>query len=330
MADSYEYEHVKNFLSYKSILESFGHDFSVDPTNDPIIAKCRNNVSVDVVKRFFFTDLCIKINKYLKHFNDLKQNIHEHCEYLNYYLNDKYNNNSDNFLYKNALDPKDPLNMFDASISNISEYKCKLYHIKEDVFKNIHILNKLNEEYILFITKKARNDVGHNDVCNNARNFANIFKTAIIKCYDNYDNNYCKELKAYRKKYNIYAEYINTCSDVPSLKLPPEPNTLEVSTNTRDLPTIENDSYSASDIGVLVGKIFGGCLASLLVYKFTPLKSLLPFRKQKKNTYLDNIDYEAYVYYSPSYEHEQAFEDTGQYNVQYYSRYDFEEKCNME
>lgn len=55
-----------------------------------------------------------------------------------------------------------------------------------------------------------------------------------------------------------------------------------------------------------------------------PLKSLLPFRKQKKNTDWDNIDYESYGYYSPNYEHEQAFEDTGQYNVQYYSRYDFE------
>ncbi|SBT58431.1 PIR Superfamily Protein [Plasmodium ovale wallikeri] len=323
MADSYEYEHVKNFLSYKSILESFGHDFSVDPTNDPIITKCRKNVSAEVVQRFFFTDLCIKINKYLKHFSDLKENIHEHCEYLNYYLNGKYKNNKDVLLYKNALDPNDPWNIFDDTISNVSKYKSKIYNLEEDVFDKIDTLYKLIEQYIFFITRTKQPDM-RDHFCKYAEGFANLYNTAIDECYNEYDNKYCRELKEYRNKYITQEKFIKTCKNVQSLKPSPESNSSEVSANTGDLSTVVNDSYSASDIGVLVGKILGGCLASLLVYKFTPLKSLLPFRKQKKKTDWDNIDYEAHGYYSPNYEHEQTFEDTGQYNVQYYSRYDFE------
>ncbi|SBS90270.1 PIR Superfamily Protein [Plasmodium ovale curtisi] len=323
MADSYEYEKVKDFLSYKAKFDSFEYKFSDFIISDPIVMKCRENKSLDVTKRFFLTDLCVKVNKYLKYFSDLNKNSVEHCEYLNYYLNGKYKNNKDVLLYQNALDPQDPWNIFDDSISNISKYKSKIYHLEEDVFEKIDTLYKLIEQYIFFITRTKQPDMRDN-FCKYAEGFANVYNTAIDECYNEYNNKYCRELKEYRNKYSTQEEFIKTCQNVQSLKPSPEQNSSEASTYTRDISNAQDVSYSASDIGSLVGKILGGCLASLLVYKFMPLKSLLPFRKQKKNTDWDNIDYESYGYYSPNYEHQQAFEDTGQYNVQYYSRYDFE------
>lgn len=125
----------------------------------------------------------------------------------------------------------------------------------------------MNEEYILFITKKARNDVDHGNVCKHADNFANLFNTAIIKCYDQYDKKYCKELEVFRNKYNTYAEFIKTCPNIESLKSPSKEYNSEISSYTQDPSSSEDVSYSASDIGVLVGKILGGCFASLLVLK---------------------------------------------------------------
>ncbi|SBT59447.1 PIR Superfamily Protein [Plasmodium ovale wallikeri] len=311
------YANVHSFPIYKTELKRLEPNFSFLQTNDPIAAKCGEKLSAWGSKTFLSNYLCIQLNKYFEYYSKVDQSKTLHCEYLNYWLNDKIRKNPIESIYKNIIDPKTSSNIFHDNISHIKEYKSKLHKLEDDVFEKIDILNKLNEEYILFITKEARSNVSRNEVCAHSGEFVNIFNTAIIKCYDQYDKKYCKELEVFRDKYNTYAEFIKTCPNIESLKSPSKEYNSEISSYTQDPSTSEDVSYSASDIGVLVGKILGGCFVSLLVLKFTPLKSLLHFPRRKKKTDMDDIDYEIYGCYSPNYDYEETFQDTGEYNIQY-------------
>lgn len=258
---------MHSFPIYKTQLNKLEPDFNVLLTDDPIVTKCREKLGVSTNSNFLSNYLCIQLNKYFKLYSNVDKSETLHCEYLNYWLNDKIRKNPTESIYKNIIESKTSWNIFQDINSHASDYKSKLKKLNDVIFNNIDILNNLNEEYILFITKKARNDVDHGNVCKHADNFANLFNTAIIKCYDQYDKKYCKELEVFRNKYNTYAEFIKTCPNIESLKSPSKEYNSEISSYTQDPSSSEDVSYSASDIGVLVGKILGGCFASLLVLK---------------------------------------------------------------
>ncbi|SBS95991.1 PIR Superfamily Protein [Plasmodium ovale curtisi] len=321
MADDYQYAVVKDFVKYKSVLDKSGYNFNIGETNDPIVNRCKKIVSGTREHGFFIIDLCIKLNTYFKTYSDYNKYNTEHCEYLNYWLNDVYNKNKTHSLYKEILDSKNPLNIFDSTITYINTYKSKLHHIREDIFKRIETLYKLYDEYILLITKKENNKP-NNELCNHAKNISSEFNNSIHECNDKEYNKYCIELQILKERYE-YKIPTEMCPNVPPLNSLPEIYKTKISSYSQDYRSDESDSYSAGDITALVGKIFGGCIGLLLLYKVTPLKSFLSFRKRKQKRDWDNLDDEVYDNYAYNYGNSYGHNHGSNYGDHYGNNYEY-------
>ncbi|SBT57434.1 PIR Superfamily Protein [Plasmodium ovale wallikeri] len=329
MEDSYNYENVKNFPAYKNLLEQSWHDYSFNETGDPVVNTCRQNENANTVRGFSFIHLCIKINKYIeyysdpsKHSSDLHVSNNGHREYLNYWLNDKYKNNNDYSLYKDVLDSKDPLKIFNSNIRNISEYKSKIYELGDDIFNRVDTLYKLYDQYLSYITKREYS-ITNEILCKHADEFADIYNKAIGECNNKLHNKYCKELEYLKQRYegNISK---TSCPKTPLLLSPHEAYTYKADTFGEHLPSDDNDSYSVGDMAILAGKILGGCFIPLLLYKYTPLGSCLRPRKRKNKTNWDNIDDGTHVNYSYYYGNEETIPYNEEYNMHYYSSQNYE------
>ncbi|SBT55200.1 PIR Superfamily Protein [Plasmodium ovale wallikeri] len=320
----YRYENVKNFQTYKNVLDQSSHNYNIDASNDSIINKRKKNTNASTFGGFPFIDLCIKINKYLKHYSSINGYNSEHCEYLNYWLNEKKRNknNKDSSLYRDVLDYFNHLNIFDADIPHINEYKSKLYLLQDDIFDKVDTIYKLYDHYFSFITKKEHGKT-NNEVCNHADSFAKIYNGVISDCNYKIENGFCNELAELKKKYQHKVSRM-VCPLRQDLLTSFQAYAKESYTYEKYFPREDDDPYTARDIAILVGKILGVCVIPFLLYKYTRLGSCLRPRKRKKKKYFANVKDKTYAHYSRDYGNQDAMPYNEQYNMQYYSSENYE------
>ncbi|GAB69351.1 VIR-like CYIR protein [Plasmodium cynomolgi strain B] len=217
MADDYDYEHVKTFPTYGSKLQELERFSNISyNTNDPIAMWCMKNIHSH--GKFFFIDLCITLNKYFQYYDKLKPVDSKHCEYLSYWLNNKSKLHNALPLYKNILDGDNSLNIFDKRIPNIDACKSKLVNLSNEVVKNINKLNNLNEQYLFLITKHKIGWSTHDELCSYAEKFAELYNSAIMECFKDFNNKYCKELIEFKVRFNKYKSFTDTCTLIQPLR----------------------------------------------------------------------------------------------------------------
>ncbi|GAW83895.1 hypothetical protein, conserved [Plasmodium gonderi] len=285
-----KFRHVKTFPTYKSKLEEIERFSSISYyTTDPIATSCKSNGEAYVIP-ILFTDLCIKLNKYFHYYTNLKAIDSKHYEYINYWLNKKKKVANGNVLYEKILSGDKSLNILYNSVSPLNdEYQSKFHHLSDEVVRKIDILNELNEQYLFFITKKKIGETFHTDLCDYLRKFANKYNEEVRKCFNNFDNKYCKELIEFKIRYNKYANYIKTCDNINPLTSIPGAQDYELAA-LKKYSLIEDDSSnSVVNILINVAKVLGGVAVLFLIVKYAPLKSLRGSRKRKKKKDYDHI-----------------------------------------
>ncbi|KMZ84782.1 hypothetical protein PVBG_00562 [Plasmodium vivax Brazil I] len=260
------YEHVKTFPTYRSKLEELERFSDIKyHTNDPIATRCKTNANS--LEAFFFTDLCITLNKYFKYYDHLKPVDSKHCEYLSYWLNKKSKLHNAFPLYKKILDGDRSLNIFDETIPNIETYKSKLGNLSNEVVKNIDTLNDLNEQYLFLITKRKIGESTHDQLCGYAEKFAVIYNSAIRDCFINFNNKYCKELIEFKVRFNKYKSFTDTCHLVQPLSSIPGANFQELEAIKKYSHIEEHVSTYSTDTLMTALKALGGVAVLLLIIK---------------------------------------------------------------
>ncbi|SBT57394.1 PIR Superfamily Protein [Plasmodium ovale wallikeri] len=325
MKDSYEYGLVKKFHEYKHKLEELGKNINVNVENDDIVTKCKQNADIKLHNGFNNTQLCIQLNKYIKYHSD-KKVMEVPCLYLNYWLNNKRIENPTNEVYKKILNEGILFKIFNNSIINMEEYVSRLNNIPDEITKRIGTLLKLDEEYNSFVHNKLTSYYRY--YCDNANKFANIYNKAIDECFDKPFNRYCKEIKILKEKFQ-YHKPKEWCSYLPDLKQEPEIYRGKMAVYEKEHFSMSPYvSYDNGNTGALVGKIIGGLVVFLLLYRFTPLSSLLNFAKRKKKQDFDNQGDGTFDYYSYNYGNEEGTQGNRGYNLLYNSSQDSDYNYN--
>ncbi|GAW82034.1 variable surface protein [Plasmodium gonderi] len=269
-----KYDHVKTFPTYASKFKELDIFSDIKfVTNDPIVKTCKEKAKQP--EGFFFIDLCTRLNKYFDYFSTLKPLDSKHCEYINFWLNDKLKSYNELNLYRRILNHDISLDIFDTRIEDILKYKSKLGVLSNDVVEKINILNKLNEQYLFFLTKKEIGRTVDSELCEHAKKFAEIYNKAIDEC-SNYNNKYCKALIEFKVKYDKHNGFTRTCPNVQDLTIIPGTRNYELEILRRYASLHGDGTYSVTDVLKTLGKILGGAVVLFLIMKtFLSMKIMI-------------------------------------------------------
>ncbi|KMZ79354.1 hypothetical protein PVIIG_06000 [Plasmodium vivax India VII] len=298
MGDNYDYAHVIIFPLYRSVLENIdfftkpikhqdqrGHVYHIEQDDDVIKRikaseiKCKGN---SVYRGTDYSDMCKKINKYLAYYSNHDKLKSKHFEYLNYWLNQKSKGTQNQHIYQNILNHTYSVDTSNNVSENKDTYKSKIRTLDSNVYKNIEALDKLNEHYLDFVTKKDSGKYDANKLCEDAKKFVELYNDEVNKkCISNYDSKYCKALIEYRVKYNTQYKFTNRCEDVKYLMEIPGLERYEYYM-WRKYEHLGSAVSSGTDTLKIIGKVIAVVLGLVFLAKFTPLGSILKGKKGKK------------------------------------------------
>ncbi|VUZ99718.1 PIR protein [Plasmodium vivax] len=297
MVDKYDYDHVKGFPSYRSVLDNVefftnpiehkdlrGHVYHIEQDGDVIKkvteseAKCKGKYAYGDSE---FTKLCKKINKYLAYYSNHDKLKSKHFEYLNYWLNQKSKGTQNQHIYQNILNHNYSIDTSNNANENKDTYKSKIHTLKSDVYENIGKLDTMNEHYFDFVTKKDSGRYDANKLCEDAKKFVKLYNEEVNKCIPNFENKYCKALLEYRVKYNTQYKFTNRCPNLAYLTTIPGTERYEYYM-WRKYEHMAGAVASGTDTLKIIGKVIAVVLGLVFLAKFTPLGSILKGKKGKK------------------------------------------------
>ncbi|CAG9483609.1 unnamed protein product [Plasmodium vivax] len=298
MVDNYSYEYVKDFPSYRSVLNNIdfftkriehkdhkGHVYHIEQDDDVYKRVTASEVKCKekrASREHGFTDLCKQINKYLAYYSNHDQYKSKHYEYLNYWLNQNIKGTQNyNNSYGKILSNPHSIDISKNPDENKDKYKSKIHTLNSNVYKNIEALEKLNEYFHDFVTKKDTGKYVASELCEDANKFVKLYNEEVNKCIPNFENKYCKALLEYRVKYNTQYKFTNRCPNLAYLTTIPGTERYEYYM-WRKYEHMAGAVASGTDTLKIIGKVIAVVLGLVFLAKFTPLGSILKGKKGKK------------------------------------------------
>ncbi|SBT36717.1 PIR Superfamily Protein [Plasmodium ovale wallikeri] len=211
------YEAVKSFSSYKSILDMIK---SMGETK--YRRGCTTIVKEKLTNKPELIDLCIILKVYLNYYflnrNSIIQSSN-HCEYINYLLNDKLKDI--NYLDYRSSKFYHTLNEWDGGIYLWDICDKKFYDINEYVLKKMKILHLLHE---YFNKLKVTRGISVNDenYCSSVKKCVKLYNDTIGVCSLNNDTKFCREMQEFKNEYDRYTTTKNMCTEKTILQTPQE------------------------------------------------------------------------------------------------------------
>ncbi|SBT82935.1 PIR protein [Plasmodium ovale] len=256
-----DYSFFKSFKDYKNYEKEMkmkilsGNDNPTCATYSWDSKKFGNDSAINICIQFKI--LCDVIEK-RKDPPNLSKIDDKDFSYINYWLNDLSRNNSSS----NNLTLKEFQIKMDGIEDIFTTVKLdeKLYHIKDEDFKNMNLLSDLydNQGKIFQFTSKIKGQI---ITCiDHFQEFISTYEKGIIQCPHD-DTSFCKALKHFKEEYEnyVFGQYgaSNKCIDKDLLKLP----------TYKDISA--GDKVTV--VGTILGPSFVSLFASIFLYKFTPL-----------------------------------------------------------
>ncbi|SBT85603.1 PIR protein [Plasmodium malariae] len=237
---------VELFLRYKDDFDKTIQDFNDRTTELNPGSKCATILKHDND----FTEPCQEIGAYLmKIQKDYFSERIRRCKYLNYWINNK-----------------EKYNKLSSWFNGYNEFSSKLGHICEQYIKQIDktTLTKFNELYDLYekFNNFIKNVATQSVNCQSAQGCYDLYIRYYIECEESNSNEFCEELNNFREAYNKQMINVTACPNVPRI-LEPKKNYVFFA--------------SLTTLTVLIATF-----TLFLLYKFTPIKSWLYSRLQRK------------------------------------------------
>ncbi|SBT84408.1 PIR protein [Plasmodium ovale] len=288
---STDYNVVSSYKLYEQEISKYSSDDSVIGILGCDTFSCKNiNISSDLLSKICATGI-----KFLNHLKEKYDTYRDDgCKYLYYWLYvDVLNRNTpiENtlILYKDLNkkfnDDNDGLKTLDNYINKMNE------NTSDKIVKLIDIYKKFDEFEKEF--QIAERTVKCTSEC------IDLFTKYIEECVNGYDYEFCKELKNFRERYNVFVQKVLYCEEQYLL------------------PSVE----IFDTVSMILIPFFLIIVASLILpilYKFTPFGSWIHSRICKKKDILDNINEEE-SHLSHTYDSEINKSKNRNYNIVYNS-----------
>ncbi|SBS94763.1 PIR Superfamily Protein [Plasmodium malariae] len=250
---------VKLYVKYKSEFETVIQDIHNREGGENPGRKCGK-----MFKEYpDFTTPCQNVGRYLIEIKDkYKSNSLKRCKYLNYRINsdDSYNKKTEWFQrYRD----------FSSQKENICTDEIKIIH--QDVLNKLKQLYSYYENFNKYEGKKSDSD---GTICNNIEECYNFYNDNYKQCQKKRNDAFCEELINFKKAYDDKMNKLSPCNDLP--KTLPQ---IE-QTSTIILPTTKEDDVFVPILTTSIVLIMSFTI--FFLYKFTPLKSWIYSRLQRK------------------------------------------------
>ncbi|SBS91848.1 PIR Superfamily Protein [Plasmodium ovale curtisi] len=191
------------------------------------------------------------------------------CKYLFYWLYTYALNKNESIMNTLKL-YKDLYRLYNEKHNNLNKFSDYINEMNEDTSeKFVNLTNLYNELNNFFTENKEKK---REQACTNY-SFDSYLKY-VDECRNGYDNDFCNELKNFRKKYNFFIQKVIKCEGKKDL-----------------LPPVEKSNI----IGIILTPFSLISLTSLilpLLYKFTPVGPWIRNKIGKKKNIWDNINEE--------------------------------------
>ncbi|KMZ77053.1 hypothetical protein PVIIG_05234 [Plasmodium vivax India VII] len=194
------FKYIVNYIENTENVENdhtavANYDFCDDFSKDDNFRSIEN--VVDICKQF--------VALYDKH-SSLKLNskgspsYKSDCEYMNYWLNSKLNNNNNNSISVNRFYTK--LKTINAEFDKEDLLKLKIHDINKKELKNLNILYNLRQKYSKIYNWVTSQTEGNKDICKKSAD--DVFKDYMVAINDcsSYESTFCKLLCNLREDYN--------------------------------------------------------------------------------------------------------------------------------
>ncbi|SBS94556.1 PIR Superfamily Protein [Plasmodium malariae] len=240
-----------------------------------------------------FTTPCQQVGRYLIEIKEnYKHDSLKRCKYLNYLINsdNRYNNSS---WFQGYRD-------FSSQTENICTDEIKTIP-KESLDK----LKKLYGYYDNFSIFNGKDNDSDGNICKSVKECYNIYNDNYKKCQKNSNDPLCEELINFKYAYDDKMDKLSPCIGLP--KTLPQ---IE-QTSTIILPTTKKDDVFVPILTTAIVLLMSFTI--FFLYKFTPLKSWIYSRLQRKifielnkfqeesNESLQNLNEEVNRSYEKSY-----------------------------
>ncbi|SBT55787.1 PIR Superfamily Protein [Plasmodium ovale wallikeri] len=286
------YNVVSSYKAYEEEISKYSDDDSVIGILGCDSLSYKNiKISSDLLSKICATGI-----KFLSHLKEKYDNYRDDgCKYLYYWLYVdvlKRNTSIENtlILYKDLNkkfnDDNDGLNTLDNYINKMNE------NTSDKIVKLIDIYKKFDEFEEEF--KLAEKTVKCTSEC------INLFTKYLEECVNGYDYEFCKELKNFRERYNVFVQKVLHCKEEQYL-----------------LPSVEIFD-TVSMILIPIVSIITVSLILPILYKFTPFGSWIHRRLGKKKDIMENINEEE-SHFLYTYDSEINKSKNQNYNIVYNS-----------
>ncbi|SBS90550.1 PIR protein [Plasmodium ovale] len=282
--DTY-YPYVGSFHKYK---DDFIADITVDSDTNSYGAHC-HSISTNSFSNDSFVNLCHVVQKHLQYIKNKQDgNKYEICLYFNYFLNSQSK-------YKTFNEHNSP-KVFEAykKLSNaLKVCEFNIDYIREDILKELTGLYNIHEALDKFLNLF---DISDPNICEHAKEFAEIYAENKKNCYVSHKPAFCRELENIQDSSYYRMKYKN-CNEAATI--------LE--------SVMDFDRTSSIVVPCII--ILGIPFFLYISYKFTPFGSWVN-TKILKNKIWNNLSEEPQLL---NFRHEPLNLQNNEYNIKYHA-----------
>ncbi|SBT58133.1 PIR Superfamily Protein [Plasmodium ovale wallikeri] len=280
--DTY-YPYVGSFNKYK---DDFTADITVDSDTSSYETHC-DNISTTILQDNSFVGICQEVQKhlqYIMHKNDGNQ--YERCLYFNFFLNSETK-------YK-TFHQHNGSKVFEAykKLSNaLNVCNLKIDYIREDILTELTDLYNIHESLDKFL---ALFDTSNQNICEQAKQFAELYAKNKKDCYVSHKPEFCRELENIQDS-SYYSMKHKNCNEAVKI-----------------LESVMDFNRTASVVVPCI-IILSVSLFLYISYKFTPFGSWVN-TKILKNKIWNNLSEESQLL---NFRHEPLNLENNEYNIKY-------------